>query len=82
MPESNDPRGDGHSIDGDLFIVLANAEGQHCLWPAAKAPPQGWTTVGPAAPKVDCIALIESRWSDMKPKSLRDAMQTGRAGLG
>lgn len=80
MPDRNDARGDGHSIDGDLFIVLANAEGQHSLWPAAKAPPEGWSTVGPAASKADCLALVETRWSDMKPPSLRDAMQGGKSG--
>jgi len=80
MSETNDSRGGGHSIDGDLFVVLANAEGQHSVWPAAKAPPEGWTEVGPAASKVDCIVLIESRWTDMKPRSLRDAMQGGKSG--
>ncbi len=80
MPDRNDTAQDGHSIDGDRFVVLANAEGQHSIWPAAKPPPEGWSEVGPAASKAECVALIEARWTDMKPQSLRDAMQGGKSG--
>jgi len=80
MPEMSDPRSDGHSINGDCFTVLVNAEGQHSVWPAAKTPPEGWTEVGPPASKAACIALIEARWTDMRPQGLRDTMRKGMPG--
>ncbi len=65
---------DDLSIDGELFIVLVNAEGQHSLWPAAKAVPDGWTCVNAAASKADSLAYVETHWTDMRPVSLREAM--------
>jgi MbtH protein len=67
-------RRDDLTIDGDVFVVLVNAEGQHSLWPAAKAVPEGWSTVHPAASKADCLAYVETHWTDMRPVSLREAM--------
>jgi MbtH protein len=71
---SDDERRDDLSIDGDIFVVLVNAEGQHSLWPAAKAVPEGWSTVHAPASKADCLAYVEANWTDMRPVSLREAM--------
>lgn len=62
------------SIDGDKFIVLVNDEGQHSLWPSATAVPQGWDQIGPIGSKLECLAFIEDRWTDMRPVSLQKAM--------
>ena len=53
------------------YVVLVNDEGQHSLWPAAKAIPQGWTRVGPEGGKAECLQYIETHWTDMRPLSLR-----------
>jgi len=62
-------------IDGDEFIVLVNGEEQHSIWPSAKAIPWGWRQVGPTGPKAECLAFVEQRWTDMRPKSLQDQMK-------
>jgi uncharacterized protein YbdZ (MbtH family) len=55
------PRPDDITIDGDVFRVLVNHEDQHSLWPAARAIPGGWTSVGPIGDKATYLALCRSR---------------------
>lgn len=57
------------------FLVLINDEQQYSIWPEFKAVPPGWSTVGEAASKARCLAYIEDNWTDMRPASLRNAMQ-------
>lgn len=68
-------RVDDITIDGDLFRVLRNDEEQYSIWPAGKAVPTGWRPVGEPGCKEDCLAYIEANWTDMRPKSLREAME-------
>jgi uncharacterized protein YbdZ (MbtH family) len=56
------------------FLVLVNHEEQYSLWPAFRDVPAGWQTVGPRGSRKECLAWIEETWTDMRPKSLRDAM--------
>jgi MbtH protein len=56
------------------FVAVVNDEGQYSLWPADRAPPAGWTEAGGRGPKADCLAFIEQAWTDMRPRSLREAM--------
>jgi uncharacterized protein YbdZ (MbtH family) len=60
------------------YRVLVNAELQYSLWPDFKEIPAGWTAVGPLGKRQECLALIETMWTDMRPKSLVDAMQRGQ----
>ncbi|KUN96933.1 MbtH family protein [Streptomyces caeruleatus] len=54
--------------------VVVNDEGQHSLWPAFAEVPAGWTVVhGPAA-RQSCVDYVEEHWTDMRPKSLIQAM--------
>ena len=62
-------------IDGGEFVVLINHEEQHSIWPSAQPVPAGWKQIGPTGPKADCLAFIEQNWTDMRPKSLQDAMK-------
>lgn len=60
------------------FLVLVNDEGQHSLWPAFIDTPDGWrTTFGPDTRKT-CLDHIETHWTDMRPSSLRETMDTTR----
>jgi MbtH protein len=79
MNSQSDGPLDDRSIDGDLFVVLRNDEDQYSLWPAAKPAPDGWTVSHPAASKADCLAHVESLWTDMRPRSLREAMDRDAA---
>lgn len=57
--------------DDDLdFLVLANHENQHSLWPARTAVPDGWSVVFGAADRGNCLAYIDDHWTDLRPASL------------
>ncbi|MEU4526129.1 MbtH family protein [Amycolatopsis sp. NPDC024027] len=56
------------------YLVLVNAENQHSLWPESTDVPAGWTvTFGPSSRQA-CLDHVEATWTDMRPKSLADAM--------
>ncbi len=57
-----------------IFQVVINEEEQYSIWPDYKAIPDGWKAVGVSGEKAKCLAHIEEVWTDMRPKSLRDAM--------
>jgi MbtH protein len=56
------------------FLVLVNHEGQYSLWPTFREIPAGWTAVGPRGKKKVCLDWVEANWTDMRPKSLIEAM--------
>ncbi len=56
------------------FLVVVNHEEQYSLWPAFKEIPAGWTATGPRGSRKVCLDWIEQVWTDMRPKSLREAM--------
>ena len=61
--------------DTTVYKVVVNHEEQYSLWPADRELPLGWSEAGKQGNKADCLAFIESEWTDMRPKSLRDQMQ-------
>lgn len=66
-----------HSILDDeqaLFEVVINDEEQYSIWPQGRELPLGWRAVGSSGTKSECLAHITNVWSDMRPRSLRDAM--------
>jgi MbtH protein len=56
------------------FYVLRNDEEQYSLWPAFVDVPAGWRVVFGEGTRADCVAYVEQTWTDLRPKSLRDAM--------
>jgi len=68
--------------DEDLrtsYIVVMNHEEQYSIWAQDKEVPLGWTAVGKAGTKAECLDYIESVWVDMRPLSLRKHMaQSGQ----
>jgi uncharacterized protein YbdZ (MbtH family) len=63
--------------DNADYLVLVNHENQHSLWPAFREIPAGWTQVSQGKRK-ECLAWIEEHWTDMRPKSLIDAMEKAK----
>lgn len=59
------------------FYVLVNDEDQHSLWPSFADVPVGWRSVFGAAARDDCLFFVERNWTDMRPRSLRQAMVAG-----
>ena len=60
--------------DDRSYEVVINDEEQYSIWPAGLAVPAGWRTVGTSGPKAECLAHIETVWTDMRPRSLRVQM--------
>jgi MbtH protein len=60
--------------ENGTFYVLVNDEEQHSIWPCAIAVPQDWRIVFGEDTRANCLAYVEQNWTDMRPKSLRDAM--------
>lgn len=58
------------------FYVLVNDEEQHSLWPTFADIPAGWRVVFGGEVRSACLEYVEREWTDMRPKSLREAMQT------
>ncbi|MEW2514716.1 MbtH family NRPS accessory protein [Streptomyces sp. NPDC046870] len=64
--------------DSGEYLVVLNDEEQYSVWPAALDLPQGWHAEGTRGPKDHCLDHIDRVWTDMRPRSLRDAMSQGR----
>jgi MbtH protein len=67
------------------FYVLVNKEDQHSLWPAFAEVPAGWQIAFGEADRESAVEFVEQNWTDIRPKSLRDAMaadQAARSGQG
>jgi MbtH protein len=60
--------------ENGTFYVLVNDEGQHSLWPAFADVPDGWDAVFGESTRADCLAYVEQKWADIRPRSLRDAV--------
>ncbi|MER6808654.1 MbtH family protein [Spirillospora sp. NPDC000708] len=56
------------------YVVLVNDEGQHSLWPSFAEVPDGWTVAKVEDTRQACLEYIEENWTDMRPKSLIEAM--------
>jgi MbtH protein len=56
------------------YLVLVNDEGQHSLWPAFAEVPAGWTVVLKESDRATALDYVEQNWTDMRPKSLIQAM--------
>jgi MbtH protein len=54
--------------------VVVNHEEQYSIWPLDRELPLGWKDTEKSGTYDECIAHIERVWSDMRPKSLRCAM--------
>lgn len=64
-----------NTTSNETYVVLINHEEQYSLWPSAKAVPAGWTVVKTEAAKDECLDFVEENWTDMRPLSLRKAME-------
>ena len=68
-PFDDDPTG----VAG-AFYVLVNDEEQHSLWPSFVDVPTGWRVVFGEGTRTDCLDYVDQTWTDLRPRSLRDAM--------
>ncbi|GIJ44254.1 antibiotic synthesis protein MbtH [Virgisporangium aliadipatigenens] len=68
--------------DDTTYKVVVNAEEQYSIWPNGRENPLGWFDVGPSGPRSECLAYIETTWTDMRPLSVRRHMERSVAGEG
>jgi MbtH protein len=56
------------------YRVVVNDEGQYSIWPTDRPNPNGWADAGFAGSRADCLAHVDEVWTDLRPRSLREAM--------
>ena len=62
--------------ENGTYMVLTNDEGQHSLWPDFIDVPAGWAAVHGPASRRSCLDYVNQNWTDMRPKSLINSMNT------
>lgn len=62
------------SDDLATYLVVLNHEEQYSIWPDHKEIPAGWRPEGKQGSMQECLDYIETVWTDMRPLSLRKAM--------
>jgi MbtH protein len=65
--------------DTTTYHVVINHEEQYSIWPDFKEIPSGWRAVGKSGRKQECLDYIGVVWTDMRPLSLRRALEEIRA---
>jgi MbtH protein len=65
----------GDEEDSRSYKVVVNHEEQYSIWFADRETPTGWSDVGKSGSKAECLAHIKEVWTDMRPLSLRKAME-------
>jgi MbtH protein len=60
--------------DDRRYRVVRNDEEQYSIWPADRPAPPGWTPTDVTGVKAECLAHISRVWTDLRPRSLREAM--------
>jgi MbtH protein len=60
-------------MDKPRYVVVRNEEGRYSIWPAGRALPAGWYDVGFSGTKDACLAHVDPVWTDMRPRSARQA---------
>jgi len=63
------------SDESTVYTVVANDEQQYSIWPTHKPIPAGWRDAGKTGPKAECLLYVKEVWTDMRPLSLRRAME-------
>lgn len=58
------------------YLVLVNGEEQYSLWPESTDVPDGWSVLLGPDRRQKCLDYISENWTDMRPKSLVDAMRS------
>ena len=57
------------------YHVVVNDEEQYSIWLVDQPIPAGWRAAGKTGKKPECLAYIREVWTDMRPLSLRRAME-------
>ncbi|HET6208872.1 MAG TPA: MbtH family NRPS accessory protein [Jatrophihabitans sp.] len=58
------------------YRVVFNLEEQYSIWPADQDIPAGWQAEGTSGTKAACLERVEQVWTDMRPRSLRESIDS------
>jgi MbtH protein len=67
--------------DTTIYKAVINHEEQYSIWPLGRENPPGWQDAGKSGSKSECLAYIKEVWTDMRPRSLRLAMEKSNEGV-
>jgi len=62
----------------DDFVVVANDQDQHALWPAGLDVPPGWRRESAVMPRNECLAVVAGAWPDVTPAGIRAGAGRGQ----
>ena len=65
--------------DTTIYKVVVNHEEQDSIWPVDRENALGWRDAGKSGTKAECLEYIKEVWTDMRPLSLRKAMEAAAA---
>ncbi|MFD6419495.1 MbtH family NRPS accessory protein [Streptomyces sp. NPDC060194] len=52
--------------------VLVNEQAQYALYPATRDLPDGWEPEGFRGSVDECVAHVDARWTDTRPRATSD----------
>ncbi len=61
--------------DKTRYRVVVNHEQQYSIWPEGREIPGGWKEEGKSGTREECLEYIDRVWTDMRPLSVRKAME-------
>ena len=64
--------------DKTIYRVVVNHEEQYSIMAVDRENPRGWRDAGKSGNKADCLAYVKEVWTDMRPLSVRKAMEAIR----
>jgi MbtH protein len=56
----------------DRYLVVRNDEEQYSIWFDGRELPAGWHDTGFSGTRDECLSHVDTVWTDMRPKSLRE----------
>jgi MbtH protein len=59
-------------VDEVRYAVVVNDEDQYSIWEVGRTIPAGWHETGFSGTKEGCLAHVDTVWTDMRPRSLRE----------
>jgi len=61
-------------VSEESFRVVLNDEEQYSIWPAHRESVPGWRDAGFGGSRDECLAHIETVWTDIRPRSVRERL--------
>ena len=62
------------------WSVVVNDEEQYSIWATGTPVPAGWRETGHTGTRQECLDHIDEVWTDMRPRSVREADVRSSAG--